>query len=146
MFYLCRRRPSHRNGVHLIPIPQIKGEREHGGKERLSKLSELVFHDLCADLYDEVKNIFCLNPTLSGSVIAYAGNTGLCQYSLGLNCLKLTFFWVTLNNVDKNNERFFHRKTSFQLSGIFRIFFLSLVKFEKKCYSWISTVENIINC
>ena len=60
MFYLCRRRPSHRNGVHLIPIPQIKGEREHGGKERLSKLSELVFHDLCADLYDEV-NFFFFN-------------------------------------------------------------------------------------
>ena len=83
MFYLCRRRPSHRNGVHLIPIPQIKGEREHGGKERLSKLSELVFHDLCADLYDEVKNVF-LSPTLSGKLLLTLTG-GLCQYSLVLN-------------------------------------------------------------
>ena len=54
MFYLCRRRPSHKNGTHFIPIPTIHSNREHGGKERLGKLSEIVFHDLCADLYDEV--------------------------------------------------------------------------------------------
>lgn len=54
MFYLCRRRPSHKNGTHFIPIPAIQSNREHGGKEKIGKLSEPIFHDLCADLYDEV--------------------------------------------------------------------------------------------
>ncbi|XP_029300282.1 ARF GTPase-activating protein GIT2b isoform X4 [Cottoperca gobio] len=57
-FYLCGRRPDHRNGQHFI-IPQIAdsldlSEFAKAAKKKLQSLSNHQFEELAMDVYDEV--------------------------------------------------------------------------------------------
>ncbi|XP_047141674.1 ARF GTPase-activating protein GIT1 isoform X2 [Hydra vulgaris] len=58
-FYLCGRRPDHRNGInYLIPALQDRGiDASSSAKEARCKLQSLnnrLFEELCSDVYDEV--------------------------------------------------------------------------------------------
>ncbi|XP_057294890.1 ARF GTPase-activating protein GIT1-like isoform X2 [Hydractinia symbiolongicarpus] len=58
-FYLCGRRPDHKNGInYLIPALQDRGIGESSpAKEARCKLQSLnnrLFEELCSDVYDEV--------------------------------------------------------------------------------------------
>uniref|UniRef100_A0A3B4AUM6 Arf-GAP domain-containing protein n=1 Tax=Periophthalmus magnuspinnatus TaxID=409849 RepID=A0A3B4AUM6_9GOBI len=57
-FYLCGRRPDHRNGTHFI-IPQMAdsldlSEFAKAAKKKLQSLSNHQFEELAMDVYDEV--------------------------------------------------------------------------------------------
>ncbi|KAG7245794.1 hypothetical protein CRUP_004155, partial [Coryphaenoides rupestris] len=56
-FYLCGRRPDHRNGQHFI-IPQLAdsldlSEFAKAAKKKLQSLSNHQFEELAMDVYDE---------------------------------------------------------------------------------------------
>ncbi|XP_055009971.1 ARF GTPase-activating protein GIT2-like isoform X2 [Boleophthalmus pectinirostris] len=57
-FYLCGRRPDHRNGTHFV-IPQMAdsldlSELAKAAKKKLQSLSNHQFEELAMDVYDEV--------------------------------------------------------------------------------------------
>ena len=54
-FYRFQKKPTHSRGYHFIPSNLLNLEKSTvDGKERLSRLSETAFQELCADVYDEV--------------------------------------------------------------------------------------------
>lgn len=54
-FYRFQKKPTHSRGYHFIPSNLLNIEKSTvDGKERLSRLSETAFQELCADVYDEV--------------------------------------------------------------------------------------------
>jgi len=54
-FYRFQKKPTHSRGYHFIPSNLLNVEKSTvDGKERLSRLSETAFQELCADVYDEV--------------------------------------------------------------------------------------------
>ena len=52
----------HSKGQHFIPLMLLDNKNIHDGKDRLSKLNEMAFQDLCADVYDEVVFNLFINP------------------------------------------------------------------------------------
>ena len=58
-FYRFQKKPTHSRGYHFIPSNLLNLEKSTvDGKERLSRLSETAFQELCADVYDEVNRGF----------------------------------------------------------------------------------------
>jgi len=58
-FYLCGRRPDHKNGInYLIPALQDRGtdvsSMEQEARCKLQSLNNKLFEELCSDIYDEV--------------------------------------------------------------------------------------------
>ncbi|XP_066921921.1 ARF GTPase-activating protein GIT2-like isoform X2 [Clytia hemisphaerica] len=58
-FYLCGRRPDHKNGInYLIPALQDRGIVESSAAQearcKLQSLNNRLFEELCSDIYDEV--------------------------------------------------------------------------------------------
>lgn len=58
-FYLCGRRPDHKNGInYLIPDLQDRGVVESSAAQearcKLQSLNNRLFEELCSDIYDEV--------------------------------------------------------------------------------------------
>ena len=71
-FYRFQKKPTHSRGYHFIPSNLLNVEKSTiDGKERLSRLSETAFQELCADVYDEVNRGFFYQ---SGS-ISLGGST-----------------------------------------------------------------------
>ena len=61
-FYRFQKKPTHSRGYHFIPSNLLNLEKSTvDGKERLSRLSETAFQELCADVYDEVMFEFYFN-------------------------------------------------------------------------------------
>ena len=58
-FYLCGRKPDHRNGHHFI-IPEMAdnasdlSELAKAAKRKLTSLANKLFEELAMDVYDEV--------------------------------------------------------------------------------------------